>query len=133
MKKFGRFGFGLILEGENTGQELLNEPVLSGHFIFHTAAGPLDCPLEPIANHLSLDTSHSRYLWTDESSDDAERVWRPGEVIRWVVYKECFETFAFEKSIEKVSLHVKVDMKVGPLDGKIVTSSPVEINLPEVF
>jgi hypothetical protein len=130
VQKFGRFGFGLILEGENTGKELLNEPILSGHFIFHTKQGPLDCPLEPISNHLSLDTSHSRYLWVDESSDDAERVWRPGEIIRWVVYKECFETFAFEKSIEKVSLHVMVEMKVGPLDGKTVTSSPIEINLP---
>ena len=130
VKRFGQFGFGLILEGENTGQELLNEPVLSGHFIFHTATGPLACELTPVQNHLSLDTSHSRYLWVDESADEAERVWRPGETIRWVLYRECFETFAFEKGIEKVSLHLMVEMKVGPLDGKKVRSSPVEINLP---
>ena len=130
VKRFGQFGFGLILEGDNTGSELLNEPVLSGHFIFHTASGALDCAVEPVANHLSLDTSHSRYLWVDESRNPAERVWRPGETIRWVLYEECFEAFAFEKGVEKVALHLKVEMKVGPQDGKKVTSSPIEINLP---
>ena len=47
-----------------------------------------------------------------------------------MLYEECFETFAFEKGIEKVALHLKVEMKVGPQDGKKVTSSPIEINLP---
>jgi hypothetical protein len=143
------FGVGLVIDAVNESPHLLTQPDLLGQFELVGAHGSKTCELTPKRygrgrgpNHLSLDP-RSKGKWLDETKQNYERAWRPGETIRLAARKDCGSFYLLDTALETVRLkfqvtaeamlHARRSEATFPLpdpDAPIVVSEEQTISLP---
>ncbi len=111
------FGAGLVVDATNNSAHLLSSPDLLGEFTMKGTHGTVRCELDPKRsrqgrgdNHLSHDPT-SKNPWRDESKQNYEKVWRPGETIRLRVREDCGNFFVYDTDLQTISTSFKVEAR----------------------